>query len=134
LNFAVPTGLRYRRLWLLLGLVMAAAVAAMALVPTRDLPDVDLSDKFQHALAFLALAFWFGSILMRRNYLWLALALLAFGAAIELVQGSMNWGRRGDWHDLRADAVGVVAGLLLALTPLGRWARFIETRIGKARV
>jgi VanZ family protein len=77
-------------------------------------------------LAFAMLAFWFGSILVRRDLLWLALALVVFGGLIELAQGMMRMGRHADLLDLVADSVGVVVGLLLALTPLGRWAGFIE--------
>jgi VanZ family protein len=51
---------------------------------------------------------------------------VVFGGLIELAQGMMRMGRHADLLDLVADSVGVVVGLLLALTPLGRWAGFIE--------
>jgi hypothetical protein len=124
--------LRLRGLWLCVGVAIAVIIATMSLLPSRHLPDVNVSDKIEHALAFLLLAFWFGSIVVRRDYLWLALAVLAFGGLIELVQGWMGLGRRADLLDLGADAIGIVGGLLLALTPLGRWARWLELRFGQA--
>lgn len=119
--------LRYRHLWFLLGVGIALAIAVVCLVPSQDLPDLKVSDKFEHAAAFGALSFWFGSIVVRRDYPGLLLALLAFGGFIEVAQGAMSFGRSADLHDLYADAIGIVAGLLLALTPLGGWARWIES-------
>ena len=48
-----------------------------------------------------------------RNTAAVALGLLAYGGVIELVQAQLPH-RQGDWADLTADAVGMVAGLLLA--------------------
>jgi VanZ family protein len=127
LKLAVLPELRFRRLWFCAGLGIAVAIAVVCLMPGRNIPQIKLlSDKVEHALAFAMLAFWFGSILVRRDLLWLALALVVFGGLIELAQGMMRLGRHADLLDLLADSVGVVVGLLLALTPLGRWAGFIE--------
>jgi len=119
--------LRYRRFWFGVGIAIAVVVAVVCLIPGGKLPDVGLtSDKIEHFVAFAMLAFWFGSILVRRDLFWLALALVAFGGLIELAQGAMRWRRDADVHDLAADALGVAAGISLALTPLGRWARWLE--------
>lgn len=119
--------LRFRRLWFCAGLAIAVAIAVVCLMPGSSIPQLKLlSDKVEHALAFGMLAFWFGSILVRRDLLWLALALVAFGGLIEVAQGLMRLGRDADLLDVVADSVGIVAGMLLALTPLGRWAGFIE--------
>jgi VanZ family protein len=117
--------LRYRRLWMTLGLLLAAAITALSLLPNKDLPDVHLWDKAKHTLAYVALAFWFGSVVVRRDYFWLALIVIAFGGAIELLQAQV--GRDAEWGDLLADGVGTTIGLLLALTPLGRWAHWFES-------
>jgi VanZ family protein len=128
-NPVVLPELRYRRSWFVLGLVIALAILVVCLLPTRRLPKLEVSDKFEHVLAFGALAFWFGSIVVRRDFGWLALLLIAFGAAIEVAQGLMDLGREADWRDLLADTIGITAGLLLALTPLGRWARWVERHL-----
>jgi len=116
--------LRYRRLWLCAGLVLAAIIALLSLLPGKDLPELHLWDKLEHTLAYVALGFCFGSIVVRRDFLWLGLTLVAFGGAIELIQGHV--GRDAEWGDLLADAIGTTVGQLLALTPLGRWPHWFE--------
>lgn len=123
--------LRWRRLWAMAGLALAVAIAVVCLVPSRNLPQVGMSDKLEHALAFAALGFWFGSIVVRRDLGWLALALVVFGGLIELAQAAMGVGRQADLRDLLADGAGAAAGLLLALTPLGRWPRWFEERVAR---
>lgn len=125
--------LRYRRAWLAMGLLIALAITVSCLVPARDLPNlgVVLWDKFEHAFAFFVLTFWFAGVVARRDFAYLLLAMMAFGGAIEIAQGLMGLGREADLHDLLADGVGVFIALLLALTPLGRWAMFIESLFQK---
>lgn len=131
MNPVVLPELRYRRFWFGAGIVIALAVAVVCLMPGSKLPDVRVSDKTEHLAAFAMLAFWFGSILVRRDLLWLALALLVFGGLIELAQDVMRLGRHADVRDLLADGVGIALGLALALTPLGRWARWLESLVRK---
>jgi len=125
--------LRYPRLWLALGLTLAAVIAVLSLLPNKDLPDLRVSDKIEHTLAYVALAFCFGSVVVKRDWFWLALALLGFGGLIEVAQGLMSLGRHADLRDLLADGVGIALGLALALTPLGMWARWLEARVLPAR-
>ena len=120
------TTLRYPRAWLCLGLLMALFITVMSLLPANNLPSLGISDKIEHAAAYAVLAFWFASVMGRWDYLYLFLALLAFGGGIEIAQGLMGLGREADLLDLAADASGTVVGLGLAATPLGRWASFIE--------
>ncbi len=125
--------LRYRRLWLSGGIVMLLVITVVCLLPSTELPGTGLSDKTEHFLAFGALAFWFGSIVVRRDLPWVALAAIAFGGLIELAQSSMGWGRQGDLLDLVADSIGVAIGVLLVLTPLGCWARWFELQVTRVR-
>ena len=131
MNPVVLPALRYRRLWFCAGVAIAIAVAVLSLMPGRHVPDVNVSDKIKHFAAFTMLAFWFGSILVRRDLPWIVLALLAFGGAIELAQEAMPWGRRAEWSDVVADGIGILAGLVLAFTPLGRWALWLERLAGR---
>jgi VanZ family protein len=130
LNPVVLPELRFRHLWFGAGVAIAVLVAVACLAPGRKLPDVGgLPDKAQHLLAFTMLAFWFGSILVRRDLVWMALALVVFGGLIEVAQELMRWGRDGEVLDLLADTGGILFGILLALTPLGRWAGWVERRL-----
>ena len=94
--------------WLLLLIVVA-----LTLSPTTYLPSqaFTLWDKAQHALAFAALGA-LGALAYPRRLGLLAANLLLFGGAIELAQAATGW-RSGDWADWLADAVGLVAGLVL---------------------
>jgi VanZ family protein len=125
---ALP-GLRYWRLWMLCGVGLVLVITWLSLAPLEQLPEVKMSDKLEHMLAYVALAFWFGSLTARRSLGWVALALMGYGALIELFQDGMQWGRQGDVRDLGANALGIAAGLLLVLTPLGRWARWLESQL-----
>lgn len=133
MNPVVRPELRLRRFWVLAGTLIALAIAVVCLAPSSNLPGVGISDKLQHALAFALLAFWFGSIVVRRDLPWAGLALVLFGGLIEIAQALLGWGRTAEWLDLLADAAGVLAGLLLAATPLGGWARWLEARLRPER-
>ena len=119
-------GARHARLWYALGALLTLAVVITSLLPARELPRVHISDKIEHLLAYLLLAIWFAGLVPVRRYLWLALALLALGGAIEIAQGLMGLGREADWRDLIADACGTGLGLLLALVGLRHWVRWLE--------
>lgn len=105
--------------WLLLLLVTAITILAVVPAPPRDL---DLGwDKLNHLAAFGALGLcavfgWRGS---RQSRLSVLLALLAFGAVIELLQLQIP-NRDGSWADLGADAIGIGLGAVLALLWLRR--------------
>lgn len=128
----VRPDLRYRRVWICVGIIMVLVITFVCLLPAKELPQTGLSDKFEHLLAFGALAFWFGSIVVRRDLPWVGLAVAIFGAVIEIAQGLMGWGRQADWRDLAADSLGALLGLALALSPLGRCVRWFESQVAKA--
>lgn len=123
----IRPGLAFPRLWLAVGLVIAAAIATTCLVPASDLPTIGLSDKVKHAMSYALLGFWFGSITSHRSFPGLAIALLAFGGVIELLQEWMQLGRHAEWADLAANAIGMAAGMALAATPLARWVNRVES-------
>lgn len=118
--------LRHPRLWFAAGMLLAGAVAWASLLPASRLPGFGLWDKLEHALAYGMLAFWFGSVMFRRSLPVLFIALLLFGLLLEWAQGAMALGRQSDWHDLFANGVGALAGVLASLTPAGRWAHRVE--------
>ena len=132
-SILLPT-LRFRRTWVGFGLLLAGIITFYSLIPAQRLPSMGVSDKVEHIAAYALLAFFFGSLITRRDYKFLFLALLAFGGGIEIAQGLMKLGREADLLDLVADLVGAVIGLLLAVTPLGRWPALIERWVAhKAR-
>lgn len=86
-------------------------VSWLAFTPNPP-PRIDLGwDKANHASAFATLlisACW----AWPRRRRWAPPALLAYGVFIEIVQSFIP-GRDGDWHDVVADAAGLLVGLLL---------------------
>jgi VanZ family protein len=132
-NPIIRPGLEFPRLWFCLGLALAAMIAATSLVPARSLPDIDLSDKLRHAMSYVLLAFWFASVVVRRDFLQLIVALAAFGGVIELAQEWMGLGRQAELGDFLADVAGIGVGVALAATPLGMWAYRIESTFRRIR-
>lgn len=92
--------------------VALALVFVGSVVQVSIGPEFRLSDKVQHAVAFLLLA-----LLARIGYPEtrvadrLMLALLAYGLFIELVQALLPW-RECSLFDWAADAAGVALGSL----------------------
>jgi len=91
--------------WLAAGLALILAI----LPKGPQIPGT--SDKFQHILAFCTLA-----VLARLGFRnasdgLLALALFAFGAAIEVIQMQPVFQRHVQWDDLAADALAVAVTL-----------------------
>ncbi len=105
---------------------MTLVIVVVSLVPQRELPDLNVGDKYEHFTAFVALTLWFGGLLEPRRYLLLALLLLVLGGGIEVAQGLMGLGRQADVRDLYADGAGIAVGLLLCLVGLRHWVRWIE--------
>lgn len=80
----------------------------LSLVPVERLPQAfHWWDKAQHALGFAMLTV-LGLLAYPKARRWLPWGLLLLGGFIELAQAATGW-RQGDWVDLLADAVGIVA-------------------------
>jgi len=122
----------HARTWYTVGVLMTLVVVVVSLVPARELPDINVSDKYEHFTAFAALTLWFGGLVEPRRYPILALLLLALGGAIEVAQGLMGLGRQADVRDLYADGAGIVAGVLLGLAGLRHWVRWTERWLSRA--
>ena len=111
--------LRRGRVWLGLWLLGIAALVVVCLLPGADLPKVNVSDKLEHALAFLLLSAAAVQLFVRGKPLAIiALGLLALGAGIELAQAVLTTSRMMEAADLLADAIGVAVGAASAWTPL----------------
>jgi VanZ family protein len=95
-----------------LTLALALIIAILTLMPMPPGPvGISWLDKLSHFLAFGALAV---PLSWRYPAQWraVALAVIAYGGAIEIVQPHV--GRSAEWADLLADALGAFAGAWLA--------------------
>lgn len=124
--------LRYRWLWLVLGmlLLVVGVFAALAPMPARSLLEVN--DKVVHATVFLCFMVWFSAFFRPRLWPLLFLALVGYGILIELLQG-LTVARMADPKDVVADTVGLVLGWLLAAAGLSRWCEVVESWLVRRR-
>lgn len=107
--------------------VLALAVFALAVMPAPPRAVDTGWDKLNHVSAFLVLTFCGVGAHRRRSGpnrvrvgLRVALGALAFGALIEGVQAFVP-GRSSELADLLADAVGILAGGLMAWGSVALW-------------
>ena len=103
-----------RRLAGLASLLVAAAIAILSVLPGEELPEVHLSDKVEHAIAYAVLSacicFWLG----RRRLIAGILATVGFGALLEIVQALAGTGRTASLLDEGANLIGACLGAGLA--------------------
>ncbi len=122
--------LRYGRFWLFFGWVSVLVAMYLSLVPEDELQLLPAwNDKLEHAFGYFLLTFWFCGIYPRRQYWAVGMSMLGMGILVEILQGAMHLGRQADVHDLVADVIGILPAVLMALTPLGRWPRWVEAFI-----
>ena len=91
-----------------IGLYALAALILLALcvAPTEDLPDPGTGDRFEHTAAWFVLTAAGYVLAPWRRWAIPAFAL-AYGAAVEVIQGLTPTGRHGDSLDFLADGLGV---------------------------
>jgi VanZ family protein len=94
-------------------------------IPT-EVPD---GDKIGHTLAYAVLSAW-AVMIFRTRGAWLrsAAALMALGIAIEFAQGALTVNRTADPYDALADALGILLGLGVALTPASEFLLKLDQR------
>ena len=124
------TVLNFRRTWLTGGWLLVGLVIYLSLTPHPPEPlSFPNADKLEHAVAYGSLSLWFCQIYLSARSRTIALALLiGLGIALEFVQGWTGY-RDFEVLDMVADSVGVLLGLLLALTPFGRLFVLIEAAL-----
>ncbi|HEY0502114.1 MAG TPA: VanZ family protein [Lysobacter sp.] len=122
---------RYPALWLAIWLAMVGAVVATSLLPADDLPAplFDGVDKVEHFLAYLGLSAWAVMLFAtRRAQALAAVGLIALGIGLEFAQGGLTASRQADSADALANALGVLAGLMLAPTPVARALLWLDRK------
>ena len=121
--------LKHRTAWIVCGSAFVLLVIYLSLTPhPLDVPSA-FGLKTGHILAYAWLMFWFSQIYPRSAArIVLAAAFIALGIALEYIQGLV--GRDFAYTDMRDDAIGVLGGGFLALTPLGGSIAAIERWLG----
>ena len=86
----------------------SALVGVLSLAPSAALPQMSISDKAEHVIAYAMLGL-LGGVSARRGVLGTILGLASFGLALELLQ-AFSPGRAPDAIDALADIVGACIG------------------------
>ncbi|HEY5612716.1 MAG TPA: VanZ family protein [Lysobacter sp.] len=110
---------------------MIATVIAGSLLPARELPPMpfDGFDKFQHLFGYAVLSAYASMLFARMRAQALAAAgLVVLGIGLELAQAALTASRQADPADALVNALGVLAGLAVAATPLAQWLRRLDGR------
>ena len=105
-----------RRLHLVLGIVglLGVFVGSVVSSPFPDNALVPESDKLIHAIAYGTLTLWFAQLIVRHNYIYLALGLFCYGAMIEWVQGELSY-RTASAPDLLANGIGILIAICICV-------------------
>lgn len=112
------------RRWAFWLCVLAVLVLAL-MKPMHYMPTTGW-DKANHALAFAVLVV-LGALAYPGVWTRLLLALLGYGVLIEVLQYFTGY-RDSDWHDVVADAVGLLIGWPIARILLDLLLRRASTR------
>jgi VanZ family protein len=110
----------FRRPWLWSGLWMlaVAVVVVASLVPSHELPDLKVSDKLEHFIAYAVLSAGAVQLYVRRlSWGFVCVLLVLMGIGLEYLQAQMGLGRLLDRNDALANMIGVLIGLATAFTP-----------------
>lgn len=113
-----------------MGWGLALLIAVGSLWPTMPDAAGKVSDKLLHFSAYAVLAFTFAGVVERRHWGRVVLGLLAFGGAIELAQAMLSPARSGEWLDMVANTLGVLAGIFTAALFPHSWCRQVEVLAG----
>lgn len=100
------------RLWRGLGWIGVLLTLGISLMPPPLRDDGNGGDKLVHLAGYAVLMFWWAQLVLQRRWQ-LALAVAAFGLAIEGLQG-LTPDRQPDLADALANSLGVGLGWLAA--------------------
>ncbi len=121
---------RRPRLWLALWMLMVGAVIVLSMMPKPPIPPMLTIAKFDHLIAYLALAAFVVQLCKDRGLQLIAcLALVGLGIALELAQGYLTNYRDMSTYDAFVDTVGVAIGLATSWTPLACVLLRIDARL-----
>ena len=120
--------LRYPRFWLSLGWLLVLGVIVGSLLPGPIIREITppINDKVEHFTAYFVLMAWFAGLYPRSKHVLVAVALVALGTALDILQGTATQTRSFELLDIAADAVGIVVALVLSAWLLEGWCLRVE--------
>lgn len=121
--------LRWRLLWRAIGWLLVAVIVATSLLPIQQPLAVPASDKWQHFVAYAVLTSWFCFLYRRPRHLRIAVASVALGVLIELLQPLTGY-RQAEWLDVLADMGGALIGYAACGTRFAEVLLRLENKLG----
>ncbi len=110
--------LHYRPVWLAIGYGLVASTAYNSLHSSPPVWAFVAGDIWLHASTYFILTFWFGQLYPGRlMQVGVALAFIAFGAVLELLQSHLIPYRLYELSDLAANTIGAALAWLALRTP-----------------
>lgn len=111
--------------WRILAVIVIALVWIGSLWPSVNVPVMRFAhaDKLQHFFAYAVIAFLLCRGWPRLGNHWLWLVAVLCGGAAEIGQAVFTTARHPDWWDMLANALGAVAGVLVARLTAARASR-----------
>jgi len=101
----------FRKLSIAAAIGCAALIAHLSLASVSELPSVKMSDKINHFIAYASLSVPLVIAMGRGRWLLAIAVATAFGAFMELAQGTFTAHRDADLIDGIANALGACAGV-----------------------
>ena len=107
--------------WKAFAIVWSSLITILFFLPGSALPKENwlgdiYFDKWVHFGFFAVLLFsWAAAFEVRSKWMWLLLAAIVYGAAVEFIQRDWVPNRDFDLYDLLADTLGAIAGLVVWL-------------------
>ncbi|MGQ4880692.1 VanZ family protein [Billgrantia sp. LNSP4103-1] len=109
---------KQHRLWAVVAVLAAVAIAVGSLTPGDEMPRSLPWDKLNHFVGYAGLAGLVGlaGLPLARSFI----AVVLFGIGIEYLQIPVPGRSGGDWADILANSLGAAAAVLV-LHALRRW-------------
>ena len=101
-----------RGFWAAILLLYALLVLLVSVLNLGETPAADLNDKLGHFLIYALFAGIAARLVEQRHFVFLGLALVGYGLAMELLQMFLPW-RSHSLADALANSLGIVAALAL---------------------
>ena len=108
----------HRSVRILIVLIYAGCIAALSLLPPRDLPQVPLfngADKVIHFMMYFLFSILFcWALKTELNYpglFFIISVTVGWGILMEYLQLDMHIGRSFSWYDILANSLGVLSGI-----------------------
>jgi len=122
--------LRFMRLWKGVGVLFIFAAFFLSLGPDVTPRGIAHIDKVIHAFSYTGLTFWFLLVYPKRFYWRIAVGFVVMGGMIEVLQYFTPY-HKAEVNDAIANTIGVTAGWLLTLTPLGDILSWVDGQLAR---